>query len=321
MIAIEENSIKIKTKHEFMEDCIVKCFYHNDLDGRCAGSIVAMYENNYNKEDFFEVDYIAPLPLDKIQENEKVYLVDYSFKKDTIWQLEKILQKTDNVIWIDHHTSSFNLEKQEPWKSWLKNIKGIRKEGISGAGLTYMYLYNCIFDDLPYFIKLVSDYDCWIYKYEPDTTYFKIGMEARPFDALDNVWELLLCGNGFTEFDSSGAFSNIKKDGEVIKKFIDKDNEYYRNHFSYETEIEGLKCLVVNKKTNSWVFGEKYEEYPIVMVWVFNGEKYTYSIFSSNPDIDCSKIAEKYGGGGHKGAAGFSSDELLFKKVQLKKGG
>ena len=51
------------------------------------------------------------------------------------------------------------------------------------------------------------------------------------------------------------------------------------------------------------------------MVWVFNGTKYSYSIFSSNLNVDCSKIAEKYSGGGHKGAAGFSSDELLFKRV------
>jgi len=51
------------------------------------------------------------------------------------------------------------------------------------------------------------------------------------------------------------------------------------------------------------------------MVWVFDGKKYSYSIFSSNPNIDCSKIAESYGGGGHKGAAGFSSDELLFRNL------
>lgn len=38
------------------------------------------------------------------------------------------------------------------------------------------------------------------------------------------------------------------------------------------------------------------------------------AIYSSNKEIDCSKIAESFGGGGHKGAAGFSSDELLFKK-------
>lgn len=289
----------------------MKCFYHNDLDGRCAGSIVAQYENNYNKENFFEVDYIMQLPLDKIQENEKVYFVDYSFKKDTIWQLEEILNKTKNVIWIDHHTSSFNLEKELPW---TKDIKGIRTEKISGAGLTYMYLYNCKYKNLPYYIQLVSDYDCWLYKYEPDTTYFKIGIEMQNYDALDNVWRAL-----YESFVDNVCLSisegSIIEDGKLVKQYIDQDNTYYRNHFAYETEIKGLKCLVVNKKSNSWIFGEKYNDYPIVMVWVFNGTKYSYSIFSSNPNVDCSKIAEKYGGGGHKGAAGFASDELLFKRI------
>ena len=63
------------------------------------------------------------------------------------------------------------------------------------------------------------------------------------------------------------------------------------------------------------MFGEKYSEYPLVMVWVFDGTQYVYSIFSGNLEIDCSKIAESYGGGGHKGAAGFSSKDLLFRKV------
>lgn len=281
----------------------MKCFYHNDLDGRCAGAIVAQYENNYNKGDFFEVDYVMKLPLDVIQENEKVYFVDYSFKKDTVWQLEEILKKTKNVIWIDHHTSSINLENELPW---TQGILGVRREGISGAGLTYMFLYDKKeIWDCPYYVQLVSDYDCWIYMHEPDTTFFKIGIETNKFDALDYIWK------------------NIKRDGaapiielgSIIKGYIDNDNKYYREHFSYESEIAGHKCLVVNRKTNSWVFGEKYNEYPLVMVWVFDGSKYTYTIFSNNKNIDCSKIAESYGGGGHKGAAGFSSTELLFKKV------
>lgn len=297
----------------------MKCFYHNDLDGRCAGSIVAQYENNYNKEDFFEVDYVMTLPLDIIEEDERVYFVDYSFKKDTMWQLEQILIKTVDVIWIDHHTSSLNLEKE---LSWIKNIKGYRKDGISGAALTYMYLYDKDFDDIPYHIKLVSDYDCWKYKYEPNTTYFKLGIETEDYDALDNVWKTLLNYPTYHSFNTSNNYNstialcnNLIDLGNLIKTYIDNDNTYYREHFAYESEIEGHKCLVVNKKSNSWIFGDKYSEYPLVMVWVFNGEKYTYSIFSSNKDIDCSKIAEKYGGGGHKGAAGFSSTELLFKKI------
>jgi len=289
----------------------MKCFYHNDDDGRCAGSIVAQHENNYNKENYFEVDYIMQLPLGTIKENEKVYFVDYSFKKDTVCQLEEILKKTKDIIWIDHHTSSLNLEKELPW---TKCIKGIRQEGISGAGLTYMYLHNCDFDDLPYYIQLVSDYDCWLYKYEPDTTHFKLGLGTENNNALDDLWKAL-----YESFVDNVCLSisegTLIEKGKVIKQYIDSENTFYREYYSYEIEIEGLKCLVVNKKTNSWVFGDKINDYPLVIVWVFNGMKYSYSIFSVDKNIDCSKIAEKYGGGGHKGAAGFSSDELLFKNV------
>lgn len=285
----------------------MKCFYHNDLDGRCAGSIVAQYRNNFNKEDFFEVDYTMTLPLDKINDGEEVWFVDYSFKEETKVILLSLQDRGCNVIWIDHHTSSINLQNENPE---FKAIKGIRQEGISGAGLTYMYCYNKEFNDIPYYVKLVSDYDCWQYKYEPDTTYFKIGAESKNFDALDMIWISL-----FQHRLGDYNLDNLISIGKIIKTYIDADNTYYREHFSYESEIAGHKCLVVNKKSNSWIFGEKYNEYPLVMVWVFNGSEYIYSIFSSNKDIDCSKIAESYGGGGHKGAAGFASKELLFKKL------
>lgn len=285
----------------------MKCFYHNDLDGRCAGSIVAQHTGNYNRDDFFEVDYAMDLPLDRITEREEVWFVDYSFKENTKWIIEALLKKDCDVIWIDHHTSSINLvaENEE-----LNKINGIRKDGISGAALTYMYCYGVDFEEIPYYVKLVSDYDCWQYKLEPDTTYFKIGVETKNFDALDPIW-IGLCRHMQGTYDIDVLIEN----GKVIKRFIDSDNTYYREHFAYESEIAGHKCLVVNKKTNSWVFGDKYKKYPLVMVWVFDGKKFTYSIFSSDKNIDCSKIAESYGGGGHKGAAGFTSDELLFKKM------
>lgn len=288
----------------------MKCFYHNDLDGRCSGAIVAQYRNTYNKEDFYEVDYIMDLPLDKVLNGEEVWFVDYSFSDNTLDALNSLIMRNCHIVWIDHHTSSINLQEQH---KELRLIDGIRKEGISGAALTYMYCYNKEFNDIPYYVKLVSDYDCWQYNLDPDTTYFKIGIETLPFNALDNVWKdiNLISDNCVT--------NEIIGKGKLIKGFIDNDNTYYREHFAYESEIAGHKCLVVNKKTNSWVFGEKYNEYPLVMVWVFNGCKFTYSIFSDNKDIDCSKIAESYGGGGHKGAAGFSSPKLLFKKAQDKK--
>ena len=60
------------------------------------------------------------------------------------------------------------------------------------------------------------------------------------------------------------------------------------------------------------MFGKKYYEYPLVVNFAYNGKGFSYSLFSSNPEVDCSKIAETFGGGGHKGAAGFFLDKLIF---------
>jgi nanoRNase/pAp phosphatase (c-di-AMP/oligoRNAs hydrolase) len=175
-----------------------------------------------------------------------------------------------------------------------------------------MYLYNINFEKCPEYIRLVSDYDCWIYKYGDRTNYFKLGLESNDFDALDIVWEKL---DNDTDNSKHPFLESIIEQGKSIKNFIDKDNEYYLSHFGYETELAGYKCYAVNKKSNSWIFGNKINEYPFVVVYVFDGKQYTYSLFSANKDIDCSKIAESLGGGGHKGAAGFVSDKLLVKAM------
>lgn len=293
----------------------MKCFYHNDHDGRCAGATVAYFTGNYNGEDYFEIDHVTPIDISMVEDGEDVYIVDFGFSEtelDNLHSLSTLVDKC-NLIWIDHHTSSM---KMCHWNDWMREIKGIRKEGISGAALTYMYLHQCEFEEIPYFVKLVSDYDCWQFKFDPHTTHFKLGMEMTDYDALDYIWiHMFDEEKRYCDFADHVNLNGVMGKGGLIKEYIDKDNDRYRDLWAYETEIAGYKCLVVNKSSNSWVFGEKYDEYPLVMVWVYDGETYKYSIYSGNPDVDCCAIAESYGGGGHKGAAGFRSKELLFKKV------
>ena len=291
----------------------MKCFYHNDIDGRCAGSVVAQNTNNYDPENFFEVDYANDLPIDVIAPGEEVYFVDYSFKESTLPILQEIMAKTDKLVWIDHHTSSLELIRKYPE---LSTIPGLRANGISGAALTYMYFNDIsVLEDCPMYIQLVSDYDCWLFTLGEDTMYFKYGIDSVPNDALDPIWDGLYSqSEGVNDIEVLEETIDI---GRAVDSYVKSTNAYYRSHFAYESEISGYPCMVVNRKSNSAIFGELYKEYPIVMTWVFDGTKYTYSIFSSNADVDCSKIAERFGGGGHKGAAGFTSNELLFKKVEV----
>ena len=77
--------------------------------------------------------------------------------------------------------------------------------------------------------------------------------------------------------------------------------------------------VILLYKSNSLIFGEDiYNTYPICVVFAYDGEYYEYTLYSSDKNVDCSKIAEKFGGGGHKGAAGFRSKELVLKRVENK---
>lgn len=287
----------------------MKCFYHEDVDGKCAGAIVAYFEKDYNPEDFFQVNYVQDLPIDNIKNGERVYFVDYAFTEPTKHFLDELVEKYCDIIHIDHHISTMNLYEKYPF---YENLKGIRSDSCSGAALTWMWFKHCSFEDCPLFIKFVSDYDCWQFVYKEKTNYFKLGVEGGKYNALDDIWNNLIIES---EESDTELFDNLLYRGKIIRDYVDENNTIYRNSYSYETEINGLRCLAVNKKCNSWVFGKYYDKYPIVMVWAFNGEKYVYSIFSGDPNVDCSKIAESYGGGGHQGAAGFALNDMPFKKM------
>lgn len=286
----------------------MKCIYHNDMDGRCAGALVARYTGNYNKDDFIECSY-TQFPLHKIERGESVYIVDYSFTDATVHILRQLVDRKCNIVWIDHHTSSIKLQNKYEYE-WLKRIDGIRDESQCGAGLTYSYFHSMEnhldVDKLPRFVQLVDDYDRWVYRLGEDTTYFKLGLETIEFDALDNIWRELML--------SDEKVDSIIAVGAIIKQYIDKSNASYLESYSYESTISGLPCLVINKRTNSWIFADKIDEYPIVATFVFDGAWYHYSLYSSDKTVDCSKIAEQYGGGGHKGAAGFTLNRLIFDK-------
>lgn len=51
----------------------------------------------------------------------------------------------------------------------------------------------------------------------------------------------------------------------------------------------------------------------------FNGEKWCYGFYSDgHDDIDCSEIAKKFGGGGHRCASGCATDVPIEGLINLR---
>lgn len=292
--------------------------YHNDLDGRCAAYWVAKRFNNFNPEDFIEMDYGKDTDwFSKIKKDEKVIIVDFSLEPD---MMRKLLEKTKDVIWIDHHISAIN-----KYKDFEHEIKGLRYDGIAGCMLTYCFFFEMKDGKLPFnpsmtstapwFTKYIADYDVWKYEYGDETTHFILAMDAQGIiKPIDNIWN---------ELHDISKVKEFIKDGTIIEKYRSSLGQRAVEGSSFEYEIGGIKTLCMNNNdcfSNSTWFGDKIKEYDMVCAFSFNSEQWIYSLYADTErvekkGIDCSKIAEQFGGGGHKGAAGFSSKEFIFKDL------
>lgn len=277
---------------------MMKVFHHDDADGRVSaywilskyGDKVKLIESDYGKKMF---------NLNSVDKGDIVWLLDYSIPPKT---MKELLKKTNKVVvWIDHHESAIQDYKDFPY-----NLKGIRKIGDGACLLTWSFVNKePDLSKAPYFLKLLSDWDVFGGKYN-NTELFHFGCCAENTEPTSKLWPHLN--------NNPKAVKKILENGKIILKYYKNDAKRLLKMAGFEAEIDGHKAICLNFKTNSKVFDSVKDGYDVMVVFVYDGERYQFSVFSDNDGIDVSKIAKKYGGGGHKESAGFSSENLAMLK-------
>jgi oligoribonuclease NrnB/cAMP/cGMP phosphodiesterase (DHH superfamily) len=285
--------------------------HHDDRDGRGAAAVISEAFNIYDPNQFIELNYIDPIPVDRIEEDAEVWIVDYSITDKNIDAINEILLKTSNVIWIDHHKASFNSMKEY---AFLNILDGIRSNDFSGMALTYMYIHKVhSIEECPNFVRFIDDYDRFQFKL-PETMCFQYGLATYPYGPTDMVWKKLFA-------QDLSTMNNIIESGKIINTYMIETQKKILKDNAFETEIEGYSCLAISHCSDSFIFGDKINNYDICCVFTYIGDRelFKYTIYTNKENeikgkIDCNAIANKFGGGGHAGAAGFSSKKLIFKK-------
>ena len=278
----------------------MKIFHHNDIDGHAAAAVIRHLYPNPSSQ-YIECNYAFSLMpyIETIALGEQVFVVDYSFTPATLHELQAMYQRAGKwPVWIDHHDSSLALQNQYPK---LKDIPGIRKKDISGAALTWMHFYGVSFPQIPLALQHISDYDCWL-KTMPGTNTIYHGILAGDWNYDSTLWTKL--------FTNDALVPTLQNQGQVILNYLRKDNQITCDKWAFETLFQGHRCLAINRKVNSEVFGSDLSRYPLYCIFQFDGKIWRYSIYSQT--LDCSQLASTFGGGGHKGAAGFSHPTCLF---------
>lgn len=273
------------------------CIHHNDLDGRCAAAIIAKSFPGGGIF-FHETDYKDPAPEDNNIRNMDIIIVDFSYKPEV---MDRIIKVAKSVTWIDHHTTA----KDYPYQD-LPGFRDFKDKSMSGCELTWKYYFPTQF--MPDAVRLIGDYDKWALNYQPECFEFYEGMKLKLKEVMfpgSSFWEILLKDNYW--------IPQIIEDGKTAILYRDNYCNDLCRSFGYETEIDGHKAYACNQfMFGSKGFGHRFEQYPLCLAYIHDGVKFTVSLYSTQ--VDVSAIAKKYGGGGHKGAAGFVCDILPWEK-------
>jgi len=277
------------------------CLFHGDLDGHTSAAII---DKRFHIDKFVVANYDMNFPFDRICKNEEVYIVDFSLKSKEV--LDRLLSVTKNVVWIDHHITAI-----QKFKGY-ENIEGIRADTYPAACLLcWQYCYPSITP--PAFVSLASDYDTWTYRFGDDTRNLVTAAHSmentHPLNR--DFWRLVLNNDKKT-------IEDLKFNGEKIRSVQERDRANFVKNNAFKIDFEGLKTIACNKRDNGSLLFESLEDidsYDIMMSFQYCGKSklWEFSIYSTKPNVNCSEIAKKYGGGGHPGAAGFSQTKLPFK--------
>jgi oligoribonuclease NrnB/cAMP/cGMP phosphodiesterase (DHH superfamily) len=284
------------------------CFHHIDLDGHCSGALVKL-ANPHCK--LYPINYDIEFPYDRIKENEEVWIVDYSLQDPGAWN--KLAKKTKNVTWIDHHISEILNSTGTP----AETFKGIRTTTASAALLSWYYIYKHVTP--PMIVKYVSDYDTfsWKKKYTKEVESGCSSYNTDPGTSAGLEFWRTLVDNEDT--DGKKLLVSLIKDGRIINRYRKQLALDFIPMYGFEAELDGKRLLCFSVPKNISFYDSLREQidlsgYKYIGIVEYHGNGWTVGVYTDKEDGDASVICKKFGGGGHRQAAGFQAKDLSMLK-------
>ena len=235
---------------------------------------------------------------DLLLKGKEVYLVDICFSAEVLTAIKKT---ATSITIIDHHKS--NAPKMRLASASLFDLKH------SGAVLSWMFFHPK--QKVPSLLLTVEDIDIWNWKRK----YTDEIMEYSTLVPMKfKEWDQFLVA-----LEKPASRKKIIEQGKLLVR--DRDDRVNKLiHMAAEGKIGGKRALIVNSPvtidhTANYIY--KNLKYPVAVIWSRREDKIVVSLRSnSKTNVDVSKIAAKYGGGGHKSSAAFVLPANDFKTIQ-----
>jgi oligoribonuclease NrnB/cAMP/cGMP phosphodiesterase (DHH superfamily) len=227
-----------------------------------------------------------------------VIMVDFSYKHDVML---KMMNDAHRIVVLDHHKSAeAELAGLDTMHDAKANVYIYFDMNKSGAMLAWEYFHEGV--EPPSLVKYVEDRDLWRFAL-PNSNDINSAILSYPYDF--NTWSKtatrLAYSEGRNKFAMMGEAINRKQTRDIAE-IVDMTKRRAVIG-GYEVWCANMPYTMAPQATH--IMG-KDEPFAATYYRRKDG-KYVYSLRSSEEGIDVSEIASRYGGGGHKHAAGFET--------------
>lgn len=267
-------------------------YHKNCNDGTAAATAAWLALGSTAK--YIPLMYGDPLP--EMPNPDFLYIVDFSFPIDVMTSLFK--QFNGNIQVLDHHKTAEAVLKGLPYC-----IFDMKK---SGAVLAWEFFHPNT--PVPLFFQYIQDYDIWTknlpHTNEATTYINSFNRTIQDFNTHIKTFDI--------------DFDGVVAQGKAMLRFYDMTiQKICQSSRKYKWE-ESIDCIVVNTPSfmSSDVGATLAEQNPdakFVCCYHDTHDGFRYYSLRSKGDFDVSELAKKFGGGGHKNAAGF----LISKSIPL----
>ena len=237
--------------------------------------------------------------------SKEIYSLDFCY---TAPVLRRLVKRNRRVVVIDHHVSV--REDIQAASAWVLDDTFTN----SGAVLAWRYFHPK--KSVPKLLQYVEDRDLWRFK-------LPSSMEISAFLRTTNhdfpLWSRIA-----RDLENPKKKKEYVARGRSILRYEQKLIDFLVGK-AQRVVFEGYDTLAVNsmlfhtKSRIGHLLAEKRP--PIGIVWGYQGDRIIISL-RSNGTVNVAELAARYGGGGHKPAAGFSikaSDKLPWESLTLPK--
>lgn len=271
------------------------CIYHGGCDDGFGAAYAVWKALGADNVEFYAGIYQEPPPD---VTGRDVILVDFSYKRPVLAEMSL---KAKRLRILDHHKTAeedLGIDGDPPLTGCEIEFDMNR----CGAMMAWNYFHPD--KTPPLFFEYLQDRDLWT-KRLVGVDEFTAALRSYPQDF--KVWDRHV----------KAGPARLIREGKAIQRYYRTLVDQAKGH-AYRRYIAGYNVPVVNASLfmASELAGELAEGEPFAAVYAESPDRIIYSLRSCAPNgVDVSAIAKRWGGGGHKHAAGFSMRRMIVVEL------